>query len=173
MAIDFVLEFVNKTASNSSFIFLFCNFIIILILLGNTKPSSEDESNSGMKQRMLLSDSVLSSKSGFEKSKPSLTLKSRSQEPGRMCESFLSSKHTGSDQPLTCKPGLRIMSSGLQSGSDFSEKDKKGTNSKKESLEVENEMEVEFVLRKRVEEFIRKVNTQWKVENTNNNYLVY
>ncbi|XP_018453651.1 uncharacterized protein LOC108824758 [Raphanus sativus] len=146
--IDFVLEFVNKTASNSSFMFLFFDFIIILILLGNTKPGSEDKSNSGAKQPRLISDSVLSSKSVFKKSEPSLTSKSHSQESGLMSKSFLSSKHTGSNQSLTCKPGLRIISYGLQHGSDFSEKDEKGTNSKTENLEVGNEMEVECLLQK-------------------------
>ncbi|KAH0859147.1 hypothetical protein HID58_087408 [Brassica napus] len=80
--------------------------------------------------------SSLSSKSDFEKSKLSLTSKSRSQEYELMSESFLSSKHTGSDQSLTCKSGLRIMSS---SGV--------------------------CVLSRRVEEFIQKVNTKWKLEN--------
>ncbi|CAF1753561.1 hypothetical protein Bca4012_044376 [Brassica carinata] len=104
--------------------FLFCNFIIILIILGNSKSGSEDVSNSSAQQSMLISS--LSSKSDFEKSKLSLTSKSRSQEYELMSESFLSSKHTGSDQSLTCKSGLRIMSSRLQLGSDFSEKDEKG-----------------------------------------------
>jgi len=37
----------------------------------------------------------------------------------------------------------------------------------------ENESEMECVLRRRVEEFIRKVNTQWKSENTKSNYRLY
>ncbi|CAG7909712.1 unnamed protein product [Brassica rapa] len=91
--------------------FLFCNFIIILIILDISKSGSEDESTSGAQQPMLISS--LSSKSDFEKSKPSLTSKTSSQESELMSESFLSSKHTSSGQSLTCKPGLQIMFSGL------------------------------------------------------------
>ncbi|CAN6860709.1 unnamed protein product [Brassica oleracea] len=58
--------------------FLFCNFINILIILGNSKSGSKDVSNSSAQQSMLISS--LSSKSDFEKSKLSLTSKSRSQE---------------------------------------------------------------------------------------------
>ncbi|XP_024012347.1 uncharacterized protein LOC112086788 [Eutrema salsugineum] len=194
MVIDSVLEFVNKTASNSSFMFLFCNFIIILILLGNSKPGSQDKPNTGSLKPMLTSDSVLISKSGFEKSmlisetvlsskpgfeksvlitEPSLTSKPCLQEPVLISKSFIPSKPPGSERSLTSKLGLQIMSSRLKSGSDFSEKDEKGRMKKTESLEVENESEVECVLRRRVEEFIRKVNTQWKSENTKSNYLLH
>ncbi|CAN6807088.1 unnamed protein product [Brassica oleracea] len=219
--IDSTLEFVNKTTSNSLFMFLFCNLIIILILLGNSKPGSEDKSNPGSKESMfipesvlssksmllsesttlnskpglkkpvsipesvlsskpvLVSESVLSSKPGFEKSEliseSTLPLKPGLQEPGVISKSvLLSSKPAGSDQSLTSKSGLNLISSGLKTGSDCSEKDKKGRMRKKESLEVENEsLEVECVLRRRVEEFICKVNTQWKSENTNRDYLLY
>lgn len=212
--IDSTLEFVNKTTSNSLFMFLFCNLIIILILLGNPKPGSEDKSNPGSKEPMFIPESVLSSKSmllsesttlnsksGLKKpvlipesvlsskpvlvaesvlsSKPGLisdsTLPSNPglQEPEMISESvLLSSKPAGSDQSLTSKSGLNVIS--LKPGSDCSEKDEKGRMRKKESLEVENEsLEVECVLRRRVEEFIRKVNTQWKSENTNRDYLLY
>ncbi|XP_019087906.1 PREDICTED: uncharacterized protein LOC109127497 [Camelina sativa] len=215
--IDSVLELVNKTTSNSLFMFLFCNFIIILILMGNYKPGSQDKSNPGS---LMFSDSVLSSKPGFENfvlkselnvspkpgvetpvlsSKPgfensvlkyesnvspkpgyeksglisepvssykpgfqksvlvpksNLTSKPGLQEPGLISKSTLSSKPAGSEQSLTSKPGLGL-----------SEKDEKGNL----GLEEENESEMEVVLRRRVEEFIRKVNTQWKSENTKSN----
>ncbi|KAG2332984.1 hypothetical protein Bca52824_004164 [Brassica carinata] len=212
--IDYTLEFVNKTTSNSLFMFLFCNVIIILILLGNSKPGSED----GSKESMLISESVLSSKSmllsesttlnsktdlkkpvlisesvlsskpvfvsesvlssrpGPEKSEliaeSTLPLNTGLQEPGMISKSvLLSSQPAGSDQSLTSKSGLNVTSSGLKLGSDCSEKDERGKMRKTESLEVENEsLEVECMLRRRVEEFIRKVNTQWKLENT---YLLY
>ncbi|KAF8116744.1 hypothetical protein N665_0014s0010 [Sinapis alba] len=201
--IDSTFEFVNKTTSNSLFMFLFCNLIIILILMGNSKPDSENKSNPGSKESMLssesttlsskpglnqsvlisesvlsskpvlVSESVLSSKSGFEKSgltsESTLPLNPGLQEPGMISNSVrLSSQPAGSDQRLTFKSGLNV-SSELKPGSDYSENDEKGRMSKTESLEleVENEsLEVECVLRRQVEEFIRKVNTQWKLENT-------
>lgn len=210
--IDSTLEFVNKTTSNSLFMFLFCNVIIILILMGNSKPGSEDKL--GSKEPMLVSESVLSSKSmllsesrtlnskadfkkpvlipesvlsskpvlvsesvlsskpGLEKpeliSDSTLPLNSGLQEPEMISKSVGSSQPVGSDQSLTSKPGLNVISSGLKLGSDCLEKeDERGRMRKKESLEVENEsLEVERVLRRRAEEFIRKVNTQWKLENT-------
>lgn len=193
--------------------FLFCNLIIILILLGNSKPGSEDKL--GSKESMLVPESVLSSKStillsesrtlnskiDFKKpvlipesvlsskpvlvsesvlsSKPglekpglitdsTLPLNSGLQEPEMISKSVGSSQPVGSDQSLPSKPGLNVISSGLKLGSDCLEKeDERGRMRKKESLEVENEsLEVECVLRRRAEEFIRKVNTQWKLENT-------
>ncbi|XP_019095722.1 PREDICTED: uncharacterized protein LOC109130536 isoform X2 [Camelina sativa] len=191
--IDSVMELVNKTTSNSLFMFLFCNFIIILILMGNYKPGSQDKSNPGS---LMFSDSVLSSKPGFENSvlksesnvspkpgyeksglisgpvpsyKPSFQIsvlvpksnlisKPGLQEPGLIPKSTLSSKPAGSEQSLTSKPGLGL-----------SEKDEKGSL----VVEEENESEMEVVLRRRVEEFIRKVNTQWKSENTKTNYLLH
>ncbi|KAL0710377.1 hypothetical protein Bca4012_017355 [Brassica carinata] len=180
--IDYTLEFVNKTISNSLFMFLFCNVIIILILLGNSKPGSEDGSKESMCETVLsskpvfVSESVPSSKPGPEKSEliaeSTLPLNTGLQEPGMISKSvLLSSQPAGSDQSLTSKSGLNVTSSGLKLGSDCSEKDERGKMRKTESLEVENEsLEVECMLRRRVEEFIRKVNTQWKLENT---YLLY
>ncbi|KAJ0261787.1 Uncharacterized protein HA466_0048390 [Hirschfeldia incana] len=200
--IDSTLELVNKTTSNSLFMFLFCNLIIILILMGNSKPGSQDESNPGSKESMLIpesttitskpglkksvltsesvlptkpvlvTESVLSSKTGFEKpeliSESILPLNPGLQEPGIISKSvLLSSKPAGSDQSLTSRSSLNVISSGLNLGSDCSEKDGRGKMRKTESLEVKNEsLEVECMLRRRAEEFIRKVNTQWKIENT-------
>uniref|UniRef100_A0A1J3HUY0 DUF4408 domain-containing protein n=1 Tax=Noccaea caerulescens TaxID=107243 RepID=A0A1J3HUY0_NOCCA len=197
--IDSVLELVNKTFSNSLFMFLFCNFIIILIIIGNYKPGSEDKENPGLQEPILISDTVLSSRSGFEKTMlksesvlsskygfDKSVLKSKSvisskfvvpasklgfQEPVLISEPVLSSKPAGPEQTLISKPGLQIMSSGLKSGSDISENEK-GRTKQTESFE-EKEGEVECVLRRRVEEFISKVNTQWKSENTKYNYLLY
>ncbi|KAF3544080.1 hypothetical protein DY000_02001520 [Brassica cretica] len=142
--------------------------------------------NPGLKKPVLIAESVLSSKpvlvaESVLSSKPGLISDSALpsnpglQEPEMISESvLLSSKPTGSDQSLTSKSGSNVISSGLKPGSDCSEKDEKGRMRKKESLEVENEsLEVECVLRRRVEEFIRKVNTQWKSENTNRDYLLY
>ncbi|CAH8383598.1 unnamed protein product [Eruca vesicaria subsp. sativa] len=203
--IDSTLEFVNKTTSNSLFMFLFCNMIIILILLGNSKPGSEIKSNPGSREPKSISESVLNSKPGLKKpvllsesvlspkpvlvsepvlsSKPgfdkpglisdsALPLSPRLQEPVMISKSVSSSQPAGSDQSLTSKSGLNVMSSGLKAGSDYSEKDVRGKMRKTESLEVENEsLEVECMLRRRAEEFIRKVNTQWKLENKNTNLL--
>lgn len=198
--IDSVLELVNKTSSNSLFMFLFCNFIIILIIIGNYKPGSEDKENPGLQEPILISNTVLSSISGFEKTMlksesvlsskygfDKSVLKSKSvisskfvvpasklgfQEPVLISEPVFSSKPAGPEQTLISKPGLQIMSSGSKSGSDISEKDEKGRTKQTESFE-EKEGEVECVLRRRVEEFISKVNTQWKSENTKYNYLLY
>lgn len=167
--------------------FLFYNFIIILIIIGNYNTGSEDKENHpGLQEPMLISDPVLSSKSGFEKAMlksesvlsskygfEKSVLKSKSvisskfvvpasklgfQEPVLFSEPVLSSKPAGPEQTLISKPGLHIMSSGLKSGSDISEKDEKGRTKQTESFE-ENEGEVESVLRKRIEEFISKVNS--------------
>ncbi|CAN8302255.1 unnamed protein product [Cochlearia groenlandica] len=187
--IDSVMEFVNETTSNSLFMFLFCNVIIILILMANSKPGSEDKLNPMLKsdsvlsskpgfgKSHLISDSVIPSKPGFEEtvlfSKASLTSEPGLQEPDLISELTLTSK-TGLQEPeIVSKLGLLVMS-----GSDILEKDEKGRESKpemkEESLEVENESEIECMLRRRVEEFILKVNTQWKSENTDNtNYLRY
>ncbi|KFK26772.1 hypothetical protein AALP_AA8G291700 [Arabis alpina] len=232
--IDSVFELVNKTTSNSLFMFLFCNFIIILIIVGNSKPAFHDNSSPGSQEPIFISDPVLSSKSvlisdsvlapkpgiekpvwvlspkpgldkpvsvlspksglekpvsvlssksglqkpvliskpiltskpGFEKSvlnsEPSLTSNTGLQAPGMISKSTLSTKPAGSEQFRTSKPG-----------SNFLEKEEKGIRKKESLLEVENESEVECVLRRRVEEFIRKVNTQWKSENVNTDYLLY
>ncbi|CAA7021014.1 unnamed protein product [Microthlaspi erraticum] len=127
-------------------------------------PDSVLSSNSGFEKAMLKSGSDLSSKYGFEKSvlksKPVISSKFvvpasklGYQEPVLISEPVLSSKPAGSDQTLISKPGLQIMSSGLKSGSDISEKDEKGRTKRTESFE-ENEGQVECVLRRRVEEFI-------------------
>ncbi|VVB15652.1 unnamed protein product [Arabis nemorensis] len=128
---------------------------------------------SSKSQSVLKSDSVLSSKRGSISEPIAVTSKPGLQEPVMISKSSLSSKPAISEQFRTSKSGLRKMSSGLKPGSDISEKDEKGVMKKESLSEVENESEVECLLRRRVEEFIRKVNTQWKSENIKTGSLLY
>ncbi|XP_019057501.1 PREDICTED: uncharacterized protein LOC109116475 [Tarenaya hassleriana] len=185
--IECALEFIHKIASNSLFMFFFCNLIIFLILMANSKL----DPLSGSKFRPeVTSRSTLSSKPGFgaepSQWKPGLEIEGSNpvckaietgdegKEQKRTYQESLSSKPGFRAKTSQWRPGLEIegsspVSKAMETGDEQRRRRMIVTTSELtfqpvSSKGVDDEMDA--TLRRRVEEFIDKVNSQWKWENS-------
>ncbi|XP_061353519.1 uncharacterized protein LOC133298272 [Gastrolobium bilobum] len=142
--LDSVLEFITQAASNSTFIFCFCNLIIVIILL-DLKPglsfhqASEISLSIGANQKQGANSKCLVEKDSG--SLPQVAEVSHVQEEEADAEA-------------------KVVDNIEIEGSD-------DCSNEEEEKEEENDE-----LRKRVEEFIEKVNKRWKEELLSTSSLV-
>ncbi|KAI4351871.1 hypothetical protein L6164_006176 [Bauhinia variegata] len=139
--IDSILEFITKAASSSAFIFCFCNLIIVIILI-DLKPSLSFDQGSEISLSMIRNKAAKdkqekNSKYPVEENKPD-------PEAGE----------------------VSAPQEGLAVDKIENEDSDNCSNEEKEDKEDEDEDEDEDddELKRRVEEFIEKVNKGWKAE---------
>ncbi|KAL1356140.1 hypothetical protein AAHE18_05G161900 [Arachis hypogaea] len=146
--LDSIVEFVTQAASSSAFIFCFCNFIIVYILvdLKPTLSSSVHQENSEVTPSMGTNLQTQETNSKFLVQKDT-ELRAIQVSYVRQVEAEAEAevKTIGNDECFV---------------EEVKKEDEKEEKEEKEEEEEEDEDE----LRKRVEEFIEKVNKGWKEE---------
>ena len=145
--LDVTLDLITQTASSSLFAFCCCNLIIVIILVGS-KPASEETHTSPL-------------------SLPSNTLTNDKEVL------LLETNEKQVENPKGVSNELVVVSEVSNVQKNIDDDGEKGNNDNDndhhegedvEEKEEEEEEEDDDELRKRVEEFIQKVNREWKAE---------
>ena len=125
------IELISLAASNSHFIFCFCNLIIVILLVGGSKPASEFAQDSPVHH-------------------PKVAQRNKNDVEGSI---------TTSIEAMVVE-----------------EKENKGIKTSIEAMVVEekenNNVDEDDELRRRVEQFIDKINKGWKAEKLRTSLLV-
>lgn len=141
--LDSTFDLISQTASNSLFVFCFCNLIIIIILVGS-KPGTNFDRQSQIPL------SVVTSRSTNDRQGVNVRVHAYEEEA---IESKLVSEVSNAHKALgnDCEAGSEAQSKPADNNDDNEDDDE---------------------LRKRVEEFIEKVNREWKAEMLRSSPLV-
>ncbi|XP_018815821.1 uncharacterized protein LOC108987375 [Juglans regia] len=133
---DSMLELISRAASNSLFIFCFCNLIIIAVILVGSKSSPNLDKEDEIPVSVIINTST-------------------HQKQGRKSEQLFDGKELSLN--------ANELSYSLQEAAPVADKEEKG-NSDHDNKDVDKDSEDHDELRRRVEEFIEKVNKGWKEE---------
>ncbi|XP_040364057.1 uncharacterized protein LOC112171646 [Rosa chinensis] len=135
------LDMLTQAASNSLYVFCFCNLIIVMIVVGSKPGSYFDQ------------------ESELPRSKVTYTITSDKQV----------------DHDANCEQ-MGITSSSVVINSEVSNAKKELASDEKagfdEQIVVSNECDNDDELRRRAEEFIKKVNREWRAELLTNSHLI-
>ncbi|XP_041002775.1 uncharacterized protein LOC121248380 [Juglans microcarpa x Juglans regia] len=134
---DSMLEMMSRVASNSLFIFCFCNLIIIAVILVGSKSSPNLDKEEEIPVSVIINTSTY-------------------QKQGRKSEQYL---FDGKELSINANE----LSYSLQEAAPVADKEEKG-NSDHDNKDVDKDGEDHDELRRRVEEFIEKVNKGWMEE---------
>ncbi|XP_020998490.1 uncharacterized protein LOC110281203 [Arachis duranensis] len=157
--LDSIVEFVTQAASSSAFIFCFCNLIIVYILvdLKPTLSSSVHQENSEVTPSMGTNLQTQETNSKF--------LVQKDTELRAIQVSYVRQAEAEAEAEVEVEVEAKLIEvdiiENIGNGECFVEEVKK-EDEKEEKEEKEEEDDDE--LRKRVEEFIEKVNKGWKEE---------
>ncbi|KAI4347448.1 hypothetical protein L6164_008261 [Bauhinia variegata] len=147
--IDSVLEFIARAASSSAFIFCFCNLIIVIILI-DLKPSLS------LDQGSEIPPSVIRNTAADDK-----------QERNSKCV-VEGNKRSGETRGVSTPQEEQALAMDK-----VENEDNHGcSNEAKVKAEEDEDEDDNDELRRRVEEFIEKVNKAWKAEMLNTSNLV-
>ncbi|XP_058773491.1 uncharacterized protein LOC131647636 [Vicia villosa] len=141
--LDSILELITQAASSSTFIFCFCNLIIVIILLDL---------------------------------KPSVNVHHKSEIHLSICETLKQEINSKTIKSLTQEKEVSRVVIDAEAKEEEEEEDEiviekdHGVDCNNDDVEIE---ENDDELRKRVEEFIEKVNKKWKEELLSTSRLVY
>ncbi|XP_045818882.1 nuclear polyadenylated RNA-binding protein 3-like [Trifolium pratense] len=153
--LDSILEMITQAASSSTFIFCFCNLIIVIILM-DLKPRISVHQRSEFPLSIYeIQKQEINTKFSFEKSIESMT---QEKEVSHVIEA-----EANEDEDEENKIEI-----GANDDIDCNNEEGKEENEKEHEEEKDDDE-----LRKRVEEFIEKVNKKWKEELLSTSSLVY
>ncbi|XP_022640305.1 nuclear polyadenylated RNA-binding protein 3-like [Vigna radiata var. radiata] len=155
MMLGSVLEFITQAASSSAFIFCFCNLIIVIILV-DLKPSFSIHQQS----EIHLLKGANDQKQGANNSKP-VVEKDTAPMPQAVEVEEVSHDHESET----------VKNIEIEGNDDCSNEDEEKVEQEKEDDRSEKD-DSNDELRKRVEEFIQKVNKGWKEELLSTSSLV-
>ncbi|KAL4374323.1 hypothetical protein HN51_008121 [Arachis hypogaea] len=156
--LDSIVEFVTQAASSSAFIFCFCNFIIVYILvdLKPTLSSSVHQENSEVTPSMGTNLQTQETNSKF--------LVQKDTELRAIQVSYVRQVEAEAEAEVKAKLIEVDIIETIGNDECFVEEVKKEDEKEEKEEKEEEEEEDEDELRKRVEEFIEKVNKGWKEE---------
>ncbi|XLR65612.1 hypothetical protein S83_016284 [Arachis hypogaea] len=156
--LDSIVEFVTQAASSSAFIFCFCNFIIVYILvdLKPTLSSSVHQENSEVTPSMGTNLQTQETNSKF--------LVQKDTELRAIQVSYVRQVEAEAEAEVKAKLIEVDIIETIGNDECFVEEVKKEDEKEEKEEKDEEEEEDEDELRKRVEEFIEKVNKGWKEE---------
>ena len=138
---DSVVDFISQAASSSAFIFCFCNLIIVIILL-DLKPSSKFDQESAIPVSVVTNTGM-------------------NHKPAASNSKNLADENTqlrGVEEVLNAKEEADLVENIVTEANDVK------ICSNEEEEEEEEDEDDDDALRRRVEEFIEKVNKRWKEE---------
>jgi hypothetical protein len=157
--LDSILEMITQAASSSTFIFCFCNLIIVIILM-DLKPRISVHQKSEFPLSIYeIQKQETNTKFSFEKSIESMT---QEKEVSHVIEAEVEAEEDEEEEEI------KIEIEDNDDDIDCNNEEGKEENEKEDEEEKDDDE-----LRKRVEEFIEKVNKKWKEELLSTSSLVY
>jgi hypothetical protein len=158
--LDSILEMITQAASSSTFIFCFCNLIIVIILM-DLKPRISVHQKSEFPLSIYeIQKQETNTKFSFEKSIESMT---QEKEVSHVIEAEAEAEEDEEEEEE-----IKIEIEDNDDDIDCNNEEGKEENEKEDEEEKDDDE-----LRKRVEEFIEKVNKKWKEELLSTSSLVY